>query len=155
MMKTKFGIFAMSGLALGAGCNRGATNSSVTNNTAAAAPTAAPAAVGVPVTQASLVGTWGQDNCTNTISFRPDGSFSSTTAKQGDNSWSLDGGTVVMSSPGVPAVRMAGTISDQGLHLNTGGAAGQTAIFARCATEEGAAPATRDSENEVAEEAVE
>jgi hypothetical protein len=146
-MKTKFAILAISGLALLAGCNRGATNSSVPNNSAAA--------VGVPVTQASLVGTWGQDNCTNTISFGPDGSFSSTTAKQGDNSWSLDGGTVVMSSPGVPAVRMAGTISDQGLHLNSGAAAGQTAIFTRCATEEGAAPATLDSENQVAEEAVE
>jgi len=156
-MNTKLAILAMTGLALAAGCNRGATNSSAnksaTGNSAAAAP-GAPAGGGTPVTSASLVGTWGQDNCTNTISFGADGTATSTTAKQENNRWSLDGSTVVITSPGQPDVRMPATISERGLHLSSG--EGQTAVFARCPDAGGAAPAASEkNEAEAAEEAAE
>lgn len=69
MKRTAFIGFAAL-VVLGA-CNKGtannsaaaSVNSTVTANAAStAAPAAAPAAAGTPVTQASLVGTWGQDN---------------------------------------------------------------------------------------------
>lgn len=164
-MKTQFAIVAMTSLALVAGCNRGSTNSSAngangstTNNSAAAAaPAAAPAAAGAPVTQASLVGTWGQDNCSNSMTFAADGTATSTTSKLANTRWSVDGSTIVVTSPGQPDTRMPATISDQGLHLSGGGGEGATAVLARCPTPAGAAsePAAKTEATEEAEEAAE
>jgi hypothetical protein len=142
-MKTKFAILAMTGLALVAGCNRGSTNSSansangsVTNNSAAAAPAAAPAAGGTPVTQASLVGTWGQDNCSNTMSFAADGKATSSGATSDNVRWALDGGNIVITAPGQPETRMGATMSGENLQLTN---QGQTMLMSKCPAPAGAA----------------
>jgi hypothetical protein len=163
-MKTKFAIVAMTGLALVAGCNRGSTNSSAnsansstTNNSAAPATAGAPAAAGAPVTQASLVGTWGQDNCSNTMTFAADGTATSTSATIANTRWRLDGSTIVVTAPGEPDTRMPATISDQGLQLSGGGGEGASAVLARCPTPsaEVSEPATESDATEEASEAAE
>jgi hypothetical protein len=160
MMKTKFAILAMTGLALVAGCNRGAANNSAnaangstTGNASASARAAAPAA-GNPVTEATLVGTWGQDNCTNSMTFAADGTATSTSATIANTRWSLDGSTIVVTAPGQPDTRMPATISDQGLHLSGGGGEGASAVLARCPAPAGAASGPA-GDAEAAEEASE
>ena len=160
-MKTKLAIVAMTGLVLVAGCNRGATNnsangtnsanSSTTNNSAAAAPAAAPAAGGAALTQAALVGTWGQDNCSNSMTFAADGTATSTSSKIANTRWSLDGNTIVITSPGEPDTRMPATITDQGLQIS-GGGGGATAVLARCPAP-AAAASEPANETEATEEA--
>jgi hypothetical protein len=155
-MKIRFALVAMTGLAL-AGCNRGATNNSAnasansTNSTnAAASSPGAAAAGGSPVTQAALVGTWGQDNCSNSMTFAADGTATSTTAQQGNNRWSLDGSTIVITSPGQPEVRMPATISGDNLQLGNG--QGQNTVLSRCPTPAGAAnPPAADNQAEAEE----
>jgi len=149
-MNNKAALTAMTALALLAACNSNSTETAQESNSAGA-----PAA-GSPVTQAALVGTWGQDNCTNSMTFAADGTATSMSAEQGNNRWSLDGSTIVITSPGEPDVRMPATLSNGELHLNGGGGEGQTTVLTRCASEAGAAaPASTDGENEAAEEAAE
>ena len=164
-MKTTYAILAMTGLALVAGCNSGSTNTSANsanagianNSAAAAAPAAAPAVPGVPVTRAALVGTWGQDNCSNSMTFAADGTATSTSSEMANTRWSLDGSTIVITSPGESDTRMPATISDQGLHLNGGGGEGATTVLARCPSAAGAAsaPANGAEATEEASEAAE
>ena len=149
-MKTNFAILAMTGLALVAGCNRGSTNttansanSSATNNSAAAAPAEAPAAAGTPVTQASLVGTWGQDNCSNTMSFAADGTATSSGATSDNVRWALEGADIVITAPGQPETRMGATMSGENLHLTN---QGQTMIMSKCPGTAGAAAETNATE---------
>ena len=156
-MKIRFALVALTGLAL-VGCNRGATNNSAnasanaTNgtNAAAAAPAAPAAAGGSPVTQAALVGTWGEDNCKNSMTLAADGTATSTSAQQANNRWSLDGSTIVISSPGQPEVRMPATISGDNLQLGNG--QGQSTVLSRCPTPAGAANAPAADNQAEAEE---
>jgi len=156
-MKIGFALVAITGLALVAGCNRGATNTSAnrsaTNNSAAAAPAApgAPAG-GAPVTQASLVGTWGQDNCTNTMSFAADGTATSSGATSDNVRWTLDGSTIVITAPGQPETRMGATMSGENLQLSN---QGQTMVMTKCPAAAGVASAQGNSAQEEASEEAE
>lgn len=154
-MNTKAALTAIAALMLTAGCG---DNSAETANGAnsAAAPANASAAAGTPVTQAELVGTWGQGGCTNTMTFAADGTATSTSAQQANNRWSLDGSTIVIASPGEADVRMPATMVDGALHINGGGGEGASMVMTRCGTEEGATGAApADAGNEAAEEAAE
>ncbi len=155
-MNNKAVLMTMAALVLVTGCNRNASNHGASNsnssNLAEATATApsAEAAGGSPVTQASLVGTWGEDNCTNSMTFGADGTATSTSAVQGNNRWRLDGATIVITSPGQPDVRMSAAINGDNLQIGNG--QDQMAVLTRCATGQGAAPdASTDSENEAAE----
>ena len=126
-------------LVLVAGCSGGSDETANAANSAGAdsgASSAAPAA-GSPVTQATLVGTWGQANCTNTMTFAADGSATSTSAEQENSRWSLDGSTIVITSPGQEDVRMPATISNDELHISGGGGEGQSTVLSRCENEAG------------------
>jgi hypothetical protein len=136
-MNNKTG-FMMIALVLVAGCNRGGTGNEAgnsSNSAAAAAGGPSGEAAGAPVTQASLVGTWGQDGCTNSMTFGADGTATSTSAQQGNNRWSLDGSTIVITSPGQPDVRMPATINGDTLQLRDDN--GASTALARCETEAG------------------
>lgn len=153
-MNNKAAMMAMAALLLAAGCDSGSTNSAEGANSANGG-SAAPAG-GSPVTQAALVGTWGQDNCTNSMTFAADGTATSTSSEQGASRWSLDGSTIVISSPGEADVRMPATMSDGELHLTGGGGEGRSAVLTRCTAERGADNAAAPGgENEAAEAAAE
>jgi hypothetical protein len=127
----------MAALLLVAGCGGGSDETANAANSAGAGPAAAAPAEGAPVTQATLVGTWGQANCTNAMTFAADGTATSTSSEQGDSRWSIDGGTIVITSPGEEDVRMPATISNGELHLNGGGGEGQSTVLTRCENEAG------------------
>lgn len=103
-MNIKAALTAMAALMLVAGC--GSDSAETANGANAAAPANASAAAGSPVTQAELVGTWGQGGCTNTMTFAADGTATSTSAQQANSRWSLDGSTIVIASPGEADLRM-------------------------------------------------
>lgn len=96
-------------------------------------------AAGSPLTEETLIGTWGQSDCTNTMSFAADGTATSSSAEQANNRWSLDGSTIVITSPGEEDIRMPATLIDGELHLTGGGGEGASTVLARCETEEDAA----------------
>ncbi|HEX8192143.1 MAG TPA: hypothetical protein VF552_04520 [Allosphingosinicella sp.] len=149
-MNNKAALSAMAALALLAACNGDSADTAAGGNAAGAAPSSnAAAAAGTPVTREALVGTWGQNNCTNTMSFAADGTAESSSAQQANNRWSLDGSTIVIASPGEADVRMPATLVNGELHLTGGGGEGQSTVLTRCEAE------AAESENETAEEAAE
>jgi hypothetical protein len=99
-----------------------------------------------PVTREALIGTWGQSNCTNTMGFAADGTATSSSAEQADNRWSLDGSTIVITSPGEEDIRMPATLKNGELHLNGGGGEGQSTVLTRCETDEDAGSGEADDE---------
>ena len=105
------------------------------------------------MTQEALVGTWGQANCTNTMTFAADGTATSTSAEQANSRWSLDGSTIVITSPGEADVRMPATLNNGELHINGGGGEGQSTVLTRCGAEADAAtaPLTHGSNEAVGE----
>jgi hypothetical protein len=138
-MNNKAALSAMAALALLAACNGDSADTAAGGNAAGAAPSSnAAAAAGTPVTREALVGTWGQNNCTNTMSFAADGTAESSSAQQANNRWSLDGSTIVIA-----------TLVNGELHLTGGGGEGQSTVLTRCEAE------AAESENETAEEAAE
>ena len=159
MMKTKFAILAMTGLAL-VGCNRAATNnsaaagnnSSTANASAPAAPAAAPGATGAgaPVDQAFLVGHWSPaPDCTQTMSFNADGTAEATGERE-EARWTLEGGAVMAGPVGKPPVRTP--VSRSGDKLVLAGPQGQSLTLSRCQSAAADAPATgADATNEAAE----
>lgn len=158
MMKYKAAMAPIAALALVAGCNSGSTDTADGNGAAAAGPAAASGAPaeGAPVTRETLVGAWGQDNCTNLMTFAADGSTTSTSSQQGASRWTVDAGTIVISSPGEEDIRMPATIANGELHLNGGGGEGQRTTLSRCPDGAGADNAAApQGENEAAEEAAE
>jgi hypothetical protein len=155
-MNQKIALTALAALALVAGCNSNPAETANGANSADGSANGSGAAAGSEVTQAALIGTWGQDNCTNTMTFAADGTATSTSAQQSNNRWSLDGSTIVIASPGEADVRMPATIVNGELHLNGGGGEGASTTLTRCPANSGAAAATApDGENESAEEAPE
>ena len=150
-MNKKVALTAIAALVLVSGCNGDSADTANGTNSAAAGAAAAPAE-GTPVTQAALVGTWGQANCTNTMTFNADGTASSMTAEQANNRWSLDGSTIVITSPGEADVRMPATLVNGELHISGGGGEGQSTILTRCETDAGAA-AAGEGDNEAGSEA--
>jgi hypothetical protein len=158
-MKNKAALTAMAALVLLAGCGGGGesgnTAEAANGAAAGAAANGAAAGAGDPVTREALVGTWGQANCTNTMSFAADGTATSSSAEQANNRWRLDGSTIVITSPGEEDVRMPATISNGALHLNGGGGEGQSTVLTRCEEEGAADNASGEAENEAAGEAAE
>lgn len=153
-MNTKAALAAMAALMLTAGCGSDAAETANGANAAAPANASAASAAGTPVTEAALVGIWGQGGCTNTMTFAADGTATSTSAEQANNRWSLDGSTIVIASPGEADVRMPATMVDGALHINGGGGEGASMVMTRCGTE-GDAAAADGAGNETAEEAAE
>ena len=147
-MNNKTVLAAMGALVLTAGCN---SNSAQNSTAANSADANAAATADTPVTQAALVGTWGQNNCTNTITLRDDGTASSSSAEQANNHWTLDGSTIVITSQGEEDIRMPATLTNGELHINGGGGAGQTTVFTRCPSDTQDDAGTNESENEAAE----
>ncbi|HEY0014352.1 MAG TPA: hypothetical protein VGB79_16035 [Allosphingosinicella sp.] len=157
-MNHKAALTIMAALVLVSGCNGGSEDTANGANAAGAAPaaTSAAPAAGSPVTEAALVGTWGQANCTNTMTFAADGTATSSSAEQANNRWSLDGSTIVITSPGEADVRMPATLSNGALNIDGGGGEGQSTVLTRCGNEAGRATgAASDGENEAAEEPAE
>jgi hypothetical protein len=150
-MNNKAALTAIAALVLVAACSSGSETANDANSSAANASgsSAAPAA-GSPVTRETLVGTWGQANCTNTMTFDADGTATSTSAEQANNRWSLDGSTIVITSPGEADVRMPATIAGDQLLISGGGGEGQSTSLTRCEPTGEAA-----GENAAAEEAAE
>lgn len=156
-MTNKAALTAMAALVLLAGCGGESGNTAEGANAAAAGSAANSAAPGAgdPVTREALIGTWGQANCTNTMSFAADGTTTSSSAQQANNRWSLDGSTIVITSPGEEDVRMPATIVNGALHLNGGGGEGASTSLTRCEDAGAADNGTGEGENEAAEEAAE
>ena len=143
-MKLNFAIIGVATLALmgcGGGASNSSANSSAATNSAAGAPATsnAPAGAGTPATSETLVGTWGQDNCSNTMTFAADGTATSTGATSQNVRWTLENGTIVLAAAGQPETRMPATISGDSLQL--GSAGGQSTVLTRCAAATGAATA--------------
>jgi len=163
-MNNRLALMMTAVLGLVAGCNgnpaekANATESANTNasaNAASGAPSSAPA-TGSALTQASLVGSWGQANCTNMMTFNADGTAESTSAEQANNRWTLEGSTIVITAPGEPEIRMPATLKNGELHLTGGGGEGASTVLTRCEAEAGAAKSgSTERGNEAADEAAE
>ena len=140
-MNTNPALIATAALMLLAACGGDAAETANSTSSGGAGSAASPAAAaGSPVTQETLIGTWGQSDCTNTMSFAADGTATSSSAEQDNNRWSLDGSTIVITSPGEEDIRMPATLIDGELHLTGGGGEGASTVLARCETaEDGAA----------------
>ena len=151
-MYNKAALAAKAALLLLAGCGGDSAetaNGADSVGAGSAAPSAS--AAGSPVTREALIGTWGQSNCTNTMSFAADGTATSSSAEQANNRWSLDGSTIVITSPGEDEIRMPATLNNGELHISGGGGEGQSTVLTRCGTEED----STGSGNEADEEATE
>ena len=151
-MNTKAALTMAAALMLVAGCGGGSDATSNGANAAGATSAGNSAAAETPVTQAALVGTWGQANCTNTMSFAADGTATSSSAEQANNRWSLDGSTIVITAPGEADVRMPATLVNGELHINGGGGEGQSTVLTRCGDDAGAAAGGGENEAEQAAE---
>jgi hypothetical protein len=148
----KAAMMALAALVLVAGCNSGSTESAEGNGGNGAA-SAAPVE-GTAVTRETLIGAWGQNNCTNLMTFAADGTTTSTSSQQGASRWSIESGTIVITSPGGEDIRMPATIANGELHLNGGGGEGQTTTLSRCPDAAGGNnAAAAEGGNEAAEEA--
>lgn len=153
-MKKITTLLAVGAFALVAACNNGATTNGTANGSAgnSAAGNTTASAAGNPVTAETLAGTWGQDNCSNTMTFNADGTASSTGATSDNVRWTLDGSTIVITAPGQPETRMPATIN--GDNLNLSNAQGQNTVMNRCGAAGGASGGTENAAagNEAAEE---
>jgi hypothetical protein len=153
-MKINSAIIAMTGLALVAGCNRGATNASAnastTNNSAAAAPAAAPAGAGAPVDRTFLVGSWGNGgDCSRTLSFNADGTVTNSSDPEVAR-WTLEGETLTVTPPNQPP--QPGKAVRGGDNLMLTSPDGQAATLTRCAAPAAAPAANASAEKEEAPE---
>ncbi|HEX8642568.1 MAG TPA: hypothetical protein VF702_01495 [Allosphingosinicella sp.] len=151
-MNNKAALAVTAALVLVAGCNGGSDESANAANSVGGGSANVPAVEGAPLTAAALVGTWGQAGCTNAMTFAADGTASSTSAEQTNNRWSLDGSTIVITSPGEADVRMPATLSGNELRISGGGGEGQSTVLTRCEVPSAAAGNATDGENEAVEE---
>ena len=148
-MDNKAALAATAAFMLLAACGGGSPETVNGANTADAGSAASSAESAL--TSETLVGTWGQSDCTNTMSFAADGTATSSSAEQANNRWSLDGSTIVISSPGEDEIRMPAMLKDGELHLTGGGGEGKSTVLTRCETEEDSAAGGNEAEGEASE----
>src|SRR5687768_4686254 len=145
-MHNKTVLAAQAAVLLLAGCGGESAETANGANSAGAGSTAPSSVAESPVTREALIGTWGQSNCTNTMGFAADGTATSSSAEQADNRWSLDGSTIVITSPGEEEIRMPATLKNGELHISGGGGEGQSTVLTRCETDEDAGAVEADEE---------